>query len=406
MLQDYEKNQRCAICLGNLVIKWKDNNRVLCCANNFDHDFYDHKSRIPDNLKTEVAKGMTTALTKMSPKEMLKRVQSVKWPKDMTPALMQLLSDTAIERGLDPLEGELMIYQGKPYVGVNGRRRKAQETGELDGVHKRPGTPDEKIARGLEPEDYLSFVEVWRKGSSHSYEGWGVVHKWEIEKMMEICKEKGTDPYSLPIVKDPQNMSDKRGVAAALKEGFHLPLPSAEDIVGGPERAVRFDAESTARILDDDAPQCPVHHKPFTKGEYGWYCKTKVEGGWCKEKPQEKTGTEPPAEEGVFTETDTASSAPTEAPKTEAAKTPKAAETTKKGPPTKSPIPVKDWAKLEDIKSFGNLYTACYKQWPEYYSARESVLAMAGCVNQEECVMTPKEIYETILALRKQDAGV
>ena len=87
---------------------------------------------------------MTTNLVTMNKAVMLKRIDSVKWPKDLTPALKELLAETAIERGLDPLEGELSIYQGKPYVGINGRQRKAQETGELGGISMRPGTVEEK----------------------------------------------------------------------------------------------------------------------------------------------------------------------------------------------------------------------------------------------------------------------
>lgn len=40
-------------------------------------------------------------------------------------------------------------------------------------------------------------------------------------------------------------------------------------------------------------PTCPKHHKPFTSGKFGWYCKTPAgtdENGktlWCKEKPKE-----------------------------------------------------------------------------------------------------------------------
>jgi hypothetical protein len=306
-LRKLEQTKNCAVCHSGLVIAWdpKANSRVLRCAAVLEHKFFEDKSRIPENMKTEVARGMTTNLVTMSKATMLKRIDSVKWPKDMTPALREVLAEVAIERGLDPLEGELSIYQGKPFVGINGRQRKAQETGKLDGISTRPGTLEEKTARQLLPDDYLSLAQVWYKDSSHPFEAWGAVHRWEIDKLLEICKGNGTDPMSLPIVKDPQNHSDKRAKAAALKEAFSLPLPSVEDIPLGAEPIKHYDIDSTAKDLSEetqDMGECPVHHKSFKAGKFGPYCPTKVDGKWCSEKPQTRKATEQPQPTETFGE--------------------------------------------------------------------------------------------------------
>ena len=49
-----------------------------------------------------------------------------------------------ITYGFDPLMGEISIYQGRPYVSIDGRYRKAQETGNLDGVSTRPANKQER----------------------------------------------------------------------------------------------------------------------------------------------------------------------------------------------------------------------------------------------------------------------
>ena len=141
-------------------------------------------------------------------------------------------------------------------------------------------------------------MQVWVKGADHAFEGWGTVHRWEIDKMVGICEKNDTDPMLLPIIKNPQDMADKRGKATALKEAFHLPLPSVEDIPIGEQPIKPYDVESTAtEIKDDNLGECPVHHKPFRKGQYGPHCTTKLEDGtWCKEKPQAKKASEQPTE--------------------------------------------------------------------------------------------------------------
>lgn len=39
----------------------------------------------------------------------------------------------------------------------------------------------------------------------------------------------------------------------------------------------------------EQTPMCPKHNKPMTKGQWGWYCKTKDDTqpkGWCTYRPK------------------------------------------------------------------------------------------------------------------------
>jgi hypothetical protein len=384
----------CGECGAELVIAWdsKANSRVLKCgANGEQHKTMADKNRIPPNLRTEVARGMTTELTKYSKQQMLQRIDSfkpeIKWMRDLTPSMLDMLAMEASARGLDPATGELTVYQGGLFVGINGRLRKAQETGELDGMDMRPGTEEEKKARRLVPEDYLSCVQVWKKGSTHPFQAWGVVHQWEIDKSVASCNEHNTDPRALPIVKDPQGHADKRGKAAALKEAFHLDLPSVEDLPGGgPDMSSKPYVNSTAREVKPegtaaDPGKCPVHHKQFRVGNDGtYYCPTKDKesGKWCKQKPapaptaasaESEDGRV--VEEGVFSESGESSSSLPERAK------------------MKKPEEITDW---------GPLYETCMKQWPSLFKGPSDVLREAGFASQKDATDTPRRIYETILS--------
>lgn len=193
-------------------------------------------------LKGEVQGMETTTLQKMDEKGMLDRIGMAKFPQDLAPAEKRLLARVAINYGLDPLMGEATIYQGHPYVSIDGRYRKAQDTGELDGVESRPATKEERQAWGIPEGDFFFRAEVYRKGCFKPFVGWGRV------RQAEVVGGKGVRP----IETNPQRMAEKRSEAQALRKGFHLPLPSFE-VAGTPEDEGVI--ESTAEVIKDTPPE-------------------------------------------------------------------------------------------------------------------------------------------------------
>jgi len=231
--EDMKKAQhtfKCAQCSNHLLIAWsaQQNCYMLRCGQSLEHEGVVPYGRDPELLEiANKLKGRplpmeTTALQKLDPKQMMERVNQAHFPKDLTIADRQLIAKVAIEYGLDPLFNELMIYQGRPYVTIDARRRKAQEAGNLDGISARPATREERKARQVNDGDYLFVAEVWVKGASHPFEGWGTVRAAET---------KGNE--FLPIVKDPAAQAEKRAEAQALRRAFHIPLPSFEEIIEG-----------------------------------------------------------------------------------------------------------------------------------------------------------------------------
>lgn len=205
-------------------------------------------------------------LTVMDEQTMLRRVEMARFPQDLTKPDKTLLAQVAITYGFDPLMGEVSIYQRRPYVSIDGRYRKAQETGQLDGVETRPATKQEKEDWQIPEGDYFYRSEVYLKGSTRPFVAWGRVHK------AETVGGKGFKP----VEKNPQRMAEKRAEAQALRKAFHIPLPSVEDI-GSPD----YDADSTAVEVDTDTGEI---NEPKPK---------------AKENPQSKTAVADPEEPEV-----------------------------------------------------------------------------------------------------------
>ncbi len=91
------------------------------------------------------------------------------------------------------------------------------------------------------------------------------------------------DVYSL--VNTLLKMAEKRALVDAALHAGRLSDVFTQDIEDMPEEAVEVKYGGKSAPPDSDTPVCPDHKKPMTKGQYGWYCKTKVGDGWCKYKP-------------------------------------------------------------------------------------------------------------------------
>ena len=202
-------------------------------------------------------KGLTRmtsqALEKMTEQQMLARVEQARFPQQMDAGQKKLLAVVAISYGLDPLLGELSIFQGRPYVSIDGRYRKAQETGKLGGVETRPATADEREAWQIPDGDYFFRSEVRRCDVAYPFVGWGRVRAEETKAPA------GGRAGFRPLETNPQRMAEKRAEAQALRKAFSIPLPSAE-FAGTPEDEPAVEAE--VRELDVDTETGEVCEPP------------------------------------------------------------------------------------------------------------------------------------------------
>lgn len=244
---------RCGVCGSPLVVAWKDG-YILRCAEDITHSTitaHDKKQeRIIKQIR-EVRHMDSKSLMVMDEKSMMRRVEMARFPQQLTPEDKRLLAKVAITYGFDPLMGEVSIYQGRPFVSIDGRYRAAQETGELDGVETRPATKDERTEWEIPEGDYFFRAEVYRRGSQRAFVGWGRVRK------QETVGGKGFKP----IETNPQRMAEKRAEAQALRKAFHIPLPSFEDIGSEEEAPLKVQAEV---ILPEEELGHPFTRVPET----------------------------------------------------------------------------------------------------------------------------------------------
>ncbi|KKN15552.1 hypothetical protein LCGC14_0984970 [marine sediment metagenome] len=166
------------------------------------------------------------ALRNMDTQGMLARIEQAKFPQQLNPQEKAMLAEVAISYGLDPLMKEITIYQGQPFVSIDGRYRKAQESKQLGGVETRPANREEREAWEIPDGDYFMRAEVWRNDASRPFIGWGRVKPEETKP--GSSKPGDTTSTFRPIQTNPQRMAEKRAEAQALRKAFHLPLPSIE----------------------------------------------------------------------------------------------------------------------------------------------------------------------------------
>jgi hypothetical protein len=129
--------------------------------------------------------------------------------------------------------GEVILYQGKPYITLDGRIRLAHATGLLVGLEARPATLIERRNYGVEDGEALWVADAYRRGAGRAFKGWGHVAKGDRN----------------PVTKThPREMAKKRAKYDALRAAF----PAAEQIT---EMHQRYIDEAEAQIRDGHALQ-------------------------------------------------------------------------------------------------------------------------------------------------------
>ena len=247
----------CGECGGRLNVAWIKGQNVLRCGNSLDHKTitrHDYK----EEKRIRSYRMESTALTKMTPKDMEVRVNMGRFANDLTPIERKSLAVLAINYGFDPAMGEMTIYQGRPYISIDGRYRKAQETGKLAGVNSMPATKEERAAWQIPDGDYF-FKAVVKKREGNSvdeYTGWGRVRAGET-----------VGKGFRPIESNPQRMAEKRAEAQALRKAFHIDLPGMEEI-GTPDDPNIV--ESTAKVISAEQTEAKTEEqKTMAKPTYG-----------------------------------------------------------------------------------------------------------------------------------------
>lgn len=146
--------------------------------------------------------------------------------------------------GVRPELGELMLYQGKPYITLAGYRRIAHASGLLVGLDTQPASSIQRRDFGALASETVWIARAYRRGSARPFTGWGSV---------DVTTDRN------PVAKQkPREMAKKRAVYDALRLAF----PPAEIVsaihvryIDAAEReaqATRIQAGPIAALDDDD----------------------------------------------------------------------------------------------------------------------------------------------------------
>lgn len=243
-LKDMRRAERdgavCGECGNNLIVAFINGEMVLRCRD-LKHSTITYRDKQRESKIMEARMDSTQLMT-MGETKMMERVNMSKFPQDLNQSEKMMLATVAMSYGFDPLMGEITIYQGKPFISIDGRYRKAQETGRLAGIETRPANKQERMAWEIPDGDYFFRSEVYCSGSDRPFVGWGRV------RAIETRVPQGKEAYK-PIQNNPQRMAEKRAESQALRKAFHIPLPSIEDI-GTPDSDDYSVSESTGEVIN------------------------------------------------------------------------------------------------------------------------------------------------------------
>lgn len=157
----------------------------------------------------------TTELATMDEPTMIARLERARWNKDIAPADRPIIASLAVQYGLDPVMGELIVYEGKPYVTFQGWLRKIQEHPQFAGIADRPMRPDEREVYGYDAP-ICWIAEIYR-------------HDWKVPAVGTGTADPGNPYRNNPAEKKfPQAFARKRAIIQAAKVGFLHSLPFAK----------------------------------------------------------------------------------------------------------------------------------------------------------------------------------
>ena len=235
------KGAACGECHNLLKIVWGGawgcNYYILTCGDMAHNTILKIEQKTKQQINSEkVFKGYSMkALTEYTPTEMVARADSAGlFSQNMNQAQRAAIAQVCIEYSLDPLMREVQIYQGAPYITMAARLRKAQEAPmPLSGISTRPASEAEKTARGYLAEDNVMVAEGYKQNGNQRlgpFVGWGIVKQAEIDRNVANAKRHDRRADALPIVNDPAQHAEKRAISRCLRMGWHIPLPTFEDI--------------------------------------------------------------------------------------------------------------------------------------------------------------------------------
>lgn len=160
------------------------------------------------------------------------------FPKDCTPAQALTVARIAVEFGLNPFLGELIPYQGRPYITYDGRIRLADQHPAYDGFEVVPATAAECRALGADDDQ-----AVWK----------ATVYRTDRRVPVTAYGRAGGKGERNPVANQwIGEVAYKRAVHRALRAAFPVPIPGLEEALSPAQLRAIHAADADLGIERDE----------------------------------------------------------------------------------------------------------------------------------------------------------
>lgn len=190
--------------------------------------------------------------------------------------------------------GELMLYQGKPYITIAGRVRIAHQSGLLAGLQPRPATSVERLQFGASEDEVVWVCDAYRVGAPRGFRGWGVVNvktdRNPVAKQFprEMAKKRAKyDALALAFPPDESMGALHEKYIAQAEDMAREQMASGARAMLQPEEMPDIEAEEVAALSEDEGqehghdpehPQLNESEETFGEGNLGPTLPGEVEG--------------------------------------------------------------------------------------------------------------------------------
>ena len=286
-LTAYAKDKECRTCGSRILVAWKDGTYKLRCKDGFTPEIwkpahYSKRRLIEMTQPSRLPATQETMLAHINESQSLGLFPD----KATTPDQLALLAKVALAYQLDPWMGEIIPYQGKPYVTIAGRRRKDADAGHHTSFSFRSLTDEEercyKKLGALAEGDVAGYCIATDVDTGATVEGFGRV------LASEDAGISGNARNFVPVVMRKIEMAQKRqerrareilyGPVARPAGLDNIEVFEEGDIVEGTARVIEDQPRpgspaakaDTAALDQGELGKCPEHDIEWTVGESQW----------------------------------------------------------------------------------------------------------------------------------------
>lgn len=155
----------------------------------------------------------------------------------LTPTTIRMLQQFAADIGLKFHLGHVCLYQGHPYITIDGYYYLKNQRGYAFAVHTAPMTDKQRTAYRVGEGDHAYIAEAITAGGDVLNRGIGIVTADEMNKP----SKNNPDSFAAPVVHNkPQIMAEKRAEWQLLQKmvplGVDTPMPQGEALKPPPAK--------------------------------------------------------------------------------------------------------------------------------------------------------------------------